>query len=428
MPKLVHLSFGDTTACCLGSRCSKRVQSLAFLFSCRRLLRVAASMYYDDLTTQDWACTAVAAQSCAEQLAKCLGFPFAAEKRQLPAAQGDFLGVVHDLQKASSDSSVTLWVRDRLVAKIRGITQNARAHGYLTPGVASKLFGCLGFLDQGAFGCIARSGLSPIKSRQNLEHDTHLPPQLLMADRVPPRPAATQDGLAAASPAFAPGGCIWHCARQGSGGFLVVTPQSQRLGSVVDINEDVFRLWDSHDAKIAQLELLMVLQALVVFPDVFRRTTGVFYVDNVAALMTLVRGRSDNAELDQMARLVYCLLFRLECTLWCEWVQSASNWNDGISRCGFSDPFIKRFRFQVHASAVPLFLWRLPLRAVFQVFAFLERTLCEGHAKHFSVPHCSVDLRNVPRKMGVMHAACAKNVCHICAWQAWSRRPGANLL
>ena len=39
-----------------------------------------------------------------------------------------------------------------------------------------------------------------------------------------------------------------------------------------------------------------------------------------------------------------------------------------------------------------------------------ERTLCEGHAKHFSVPHCSVDLRNVPRIMRVMHAACAKNV------------------
>ena len=51
--------------------------------------------------------------------------------------------------------------------------------------------------------------------------------------------------------------------RVGSGIFLVVTPRQERLGAVVPIDDAVFNLWDDQDTKIAQLELLMVLQGLL---------------------------------------------------------------------------------------------------------------------------------------------------------------------
>ena len=51
--------------------------------------------------------------------------------------------------------------------------------------------------------------------------------------------------------------------RVGSGIFLVVTPRQERLGAVVPIDDAVFNLWDGQDTKIAQLELLMVLQGLL---------------------------------------------------------------------------------------------------------------------------------------------------------------------
>lgn len=91
----------------------------------------------------------------------------------------------------------------------------------------------------------------------------------------------------------------------GSGGFLISTPSLERVGAVVHIDLSVFALWRTATTKIAQLELLMVLQALLTFLDAFRGATGVFYVDNIAALMSLVRGRSDSHELDYLSRLIH---------------------------------------------------------------------------------------------------------------------------
>ena len=52
------------------------------------------------------------------------------------------------------------------MANVRAITATARSHRSLPPGQASTLYGCLTFLDQGAFGRIARAGLNALKDRQ----------------------------------------------------------------------------------------------------------------------------------------------------------------------------------------------------------------------------------------------------------------------
>ena len=41
-----------------------------------------------------------------------------------------------------------------------------------------------------------------------------------------------------------------------------------------------------------------------------------WYVDNIAALMAVVRGRSDSKELDHMAQTVHILLLHLRCYLY----------------------------------------------------------------------------------------------------------------
>ena len=54
----------------------------------------------------------------------------------------------------------------------------------------------------------------------------------------------------------------------------------------------VSRVWRSHGHQGTQLELSMVLCALIERPDLFRHRHGPWFLDNVAAVMTLVRGRS----------------------------------------------------------------------------------------------------------------------------------------
>ena len=83
----------------------------------------------------------------------------------------------------------------------------------------------------------------------------------------------------------------------------------------------------------------MVLYALVERPDLFRNRRGLWFLDNVAAVMTLVRGRSSNADLAKLGHLIHLALFALRAQGYWEYVQSKSNWADDISRLGAEDPW-----------------------------------------------------------------------------------------
>ena len=55
------------------------------------------SMYFDDLTIQDFSIMGGTGQAFVNELGTCFGSPFQAEKHQSLAAQSDFLGLIHDV-------------------------------------------------------------------------------------------------------------------------------------------------------------------------------------------------------------------------------------------------------------------------------------------------------------------------------------------
>ena len=136
---------------------------------------------------------------------------------------------------------------------------------------------------------------------------------------------------------------------------------------MVDIPPAMYDLWVPGDHKIAQLELLQVLVGLIFNAARFRRRRGIWFIDNTAALMSLIRGRSDSPDLDRLAELIHATLFALQCWIYFEWVESESNWSDGISRYGFDDVWIRGRNFNLRRGTVPLELWQLPIRAVIRV-------------------------------------------------------------
>ena len=85
--------------------------------------------------------------------------------------------------------------------------------------------------------------------------------------------------------------CLWCSIRgigQGRGRFFLLKPEGDlRLPS------SIYQLWTPGDAKLAELELLQVLIALLTAPEHFRSRRGYWYIDNTAALMALICGRSD---------------------------------------------------------------------------------------------------------------------------------------
>ena len=161
----------------------------------------------------------------------------------------------------------------------------------------------------------------------------------------------------------------------GSGGFLAVLYESHnqqmRIGRVVDIPDTVYCYWGDYETYIAQLEMLMILVAMVDLAPIMRGRRGIWYIDNVAALMAMVRGRANNPDLDRMAEILQGAMYALDMWIYFEWIESDSNWSDGISRSGLKDEWQAANGF--YSSHCPFLaaLLQLPLVAVIKVFEFL---------------------------------------------------------
>ena len=307
----------------------------------RRFLKLLLSFYFDDAHVTDISSNRFSSQWSLAALNEILGTPFAAEKSQKLAQSGTFLGLDFDFSTVASTGAVAFWVRERLERKVCDLLEQARQSQSLSPGV-SKLYGMLNFLEQGVWGRIGCGGLGPLKAHQ-YQSSKDLSPSLLQAFelieallRVKPRrqfylaPRIWQRCVIASDAAL-------EQPRKGTGGFLIVWQDGDtqtREAFVANIPPDIYSLWSDSEYKIAQLELLMVFMGILTRASLIRNRRGVWFIDNVASLMCLIRGRSRNPELEQLSHLIHSLLFSLQTMLFWEYIPSASNWSDAISRLG----------------------------------------------------------------------------------------------
>ena len=105
------LVFGLPNAVTSFNRWSKFSQALV-----RRLLFLLFSMYFDDSTMQDWSSEAIHSQSCVADFMKLLGSAWSPAKTQDSNQEGDFLGLIHDVSRAS-EGLVSFWPRESLISK-----------------------------------------------------------------------------------------------------------------------------------------------------------------------------------------------------------------------------------------------------------------------------------------------------------------------
>ena len=134
--------------------------------------------------------------------------------------------------------------------------------------------------------------------------------------------------------------------------------------------EDLYDYWVG-DHKIAQLEMLMIAHALLARPQEFRGRRGVWFIENVASLMCLIRGSSDSAELEETCHFIHVVLFALRASLYWEYIPPKSNWADPVSRLGSKDPWHRRESFTRFPSFFNYRLLKLLLAAVIRVVQFL---------------------------------------------------------
>ena len=367
------LLFGLPNAVCSFNRFPRMLQCFF-----RRLGFCMASMYFDDLTVQDLQSNKGSSQQFCINLASILGSAFSEEKHQPMQASADFLGLCHNVGDCHTQQGVTFWVRDRLLVKVNGYISDALHSGTLRPGVASKLFGCLTFLAQGCWGKVGRSGLQPLQDRQySMDRDNSLTPELLrsfsfISDFLSLRPQRCYPLDISTAPRFIiASDAAQDEPRQGSAGALLLFPSGFRAALVLRVDSRMFDLWDSQSAKIAQLELCVIVMTIASMASELRGHHCLWFVDNIASLMSLIRGRSSTLELDAMTGIVHAMLCGLQCMIYWEWVASADNWSDGVSRNGSADPWLRRHSFTPFMVDPLLLLFQLSPSFIIRIFSFL---------------------------------------------------------
>ncbi len=102
----------------------------------------------------------------------------------------------------------------------------------------------------------------------------------------------------------------------------------------------------------------MVPLALMQWPKKVRGRRFVWYVGNASAMASFVKGASSNEHLEAIAGLFWRLTWHLDATVWFEWVDSDSNWSDGVSRELAQDKFAVNQGFKLFPMGTPAPWWR----------------------------------------------------------------------
>ena len=91
------------------------------------------------------------------------------------------------------------------------------------------------------------------------------------------------------------------------------------------------------------------------------RRKVVWFVENTSALLATIRGSSRNVIVSRAVAAAAFLCFHFNCNIWYEFVDSESNWSDGLSRKGAADDFVSRHNFAVSEMRTPTAIWKGPL-------------------------------------------------------------------
>jgi len=334
----------------------------------RRWLFLAVSMFYDDSRIIDVNCARGRGQRYLQALFRLVGAPLAEEKSEKLSCDGDFLGLVHKTECALSDGWMSFEPRKRITDTLQSIISKCLEDDWCEPSDANKIRGIKNFASCGQFGQIGRVGLGPLAVRQYADKPPwHLSGRLRRAlefleclEKVavprcyylykpwtPPLIIASDGRVDDNSPPSA-GVCVFDPIRK------------TRVAWWMVLCPELIARWEARHS-IMEVESVPVVTLMLSQPGLFMGRDVVWFIDNVATLSAFIKGGSDAVDLDRSACVASLVMGRLCTRVWFEYVESHSNWSDGISRLLSADPFCAKHSFALRQAFVPAWPWTVPV-------------------------------------------------------------------
>ena len=150
-------------------------------------------------------------------------------------------------------------------------------------------------------------------------------PRIYDLCRVHPRPIVAYsdaEWTPAAHPPLAPG--------RGLGGCLII--DNEYLACSVLTPMEVVNSLSERQTQIIPLELMAAAGLILTFGERLRGQEVIFFIDNQTACACLTKGASRSRDIQHLTTAWHILCHRLGCRIWIEWVPSAANPADILSR------------------------------------------------------------------------------------------------
>ena len=190
----------------------------------------------------------------------------------------------------------------------------------------------------------------------------HIKPVIAYSDAewTPPRhpPLAPRRGL---------GGCVWI--------------DGQYMACAIDTPMLVVNSLNTRSTQIIPLELIAAAGLIYTFGEKLRGRDIIFFIDNQSVCGALTKGTCRSRDVQHLTTAWHIMCLQLGCRIWIEWVPSAANPSDILSREKCSDPLVLASFGAKSSEVEPM---QLPNWTNQYEFDCIDKILNELESPHFA--------------------------------------------
>ena len=128
------------------------------------------------------------------------------------------------------------------------------------------------------------------------------------------------------------------------------------------VNDSILRHLQDRKTQILAVESFAAVAAPWISPEEFKDEDVLWWVDNLAACSSLIRGAAKPEDIDLFASISSIQFAALGGRPWYEWIDSDSNPSDGLSRDGIVDVWTRAQGWDLAAAEHPS--WETVLEAL----------------------------------------------------------------
>ena len=312
----------------------------------RRVGGSATGSYVDDFTTVDFLMARGSGQRFTNTVLSKTGGELGPDKHKPVRAQQVMLGV--------NVRTVLFEPREETVHKIVEQSRELIRKSSCTSAEAAKVRGVASWAAGNTFGRVSRLGLRAFKIQQYQKENTagldeHLEMGLRFVIETLPMlgPRSTRILGPTPKPTVIYSDASWpekmtaeEAVKKGEPprlGWVIFSPGERPKGFSLELGREFMAVLFPRKTQILAAEAVAVLPALVLSPELLAGREIVLFVDNEAALSSLVRGTSLEEDVGHIAASTQLAMMGHSCSALYEWIDSASNPSDGFSRDGVLD-------------------------------------------------------------------------------------------